>query len=89
MKSSRLATMGLAGVFLCSTALAHADTDSDRIKKLEDQLKILQEQIQKLKDQEAARDKEKVASLTRPIGQKPDGTATTPAAAPGLKCRIA
>ena len=73
MKSSRLAAMGLAGVFLCHSAIAFADTDSDRIKRLEDQLKTLQQEIQKLRDEQAARDREKVTTASaKPTTQKPD-----------------
>ena len=87
MKLSRLASMGLAGVFMTSGVLAYADSDSDRIKKLEEQLKLITAELQKLKDDAVARDKERVANLpgesSKPAGQKPDAMAKP--AAPGLK----
>lgn len=87
MKLSRLASMGLAGVFLTSGALAHADSDSDRIKKLEEQLKAITVELQKLRDEAATRDKERLAGfpgeVAKPAGQKPDGMAKP--TAPGLK----
>ena len=55
MKYSRLASLGLAGVFLCSGVLARADTDADRIKRLEEQVKTLLDQVQKLTDQHIAK----------------------------------
>jgi hypothetical protein len=87
MKSSRLAAMGLAGVFLCHSAVAFADTDSDRIKRLEDQLKTLQQEIQRLRDESAARDREKLAGVTlTPAGKKPAQPVAAPGAAPaGLR----
>jgi hypothetical protein len=87
MKSSRLTAMGLAGVFLCHSAIAFADTDSDRIKRLEEQLKTLQQEIQKLKDEQATRDREKVATASaKPNGQKQELPPVNPRpSAGGLK----
>src|SRR5438067_1343459 len=88
MKSSRLAAMGLAGIFLCHSAVAFADTDSDRIKRLEDQLKTLQLEIQRLRDEQAARDRERVTTASaKPIGQPPGEKPMTAPASPaaGLK----
>lgn len=84
MKSSRLAAMGLAGMFLCHSAVAFADTDSDRIKRLEDQLKTLQQEIQRLRDEQASRDREKVTTASaKPGGQKADKPSmTSPSASP-------
>ena len=87
MKLSRLASIGLAGVLMSSGVLAHADSDSDRIKKLEEQLKAITIELQKLRDEASARDRERVASLPaetpKNVGQKPD--AMPKPAAPGLK----
>jgi hypothetical protein len=89
MKHSRLASLGLAGVFLCSGVLARADTDADRIKRLEEQVKTLLEQVQKLKDEQAARDKAQVASSVNPSvnpsGTKQPPPANPPATASGLR----
>ena len=84
MKSSRLAAMGLAGMFLCHSAVAFADTDSDRIKRLEDQLKTLQQEIQRLRDEQVSRDREKVTTASaKPGGQKTDKPSmTSPSASP-------
>ena len=83
MKSSRLAAMGLASVFLCHSAVAFADTDSDRIKRLEDQLKTLTQEIQRLRDESAARDRERLATASaKPIGQNPKQPVMNPAGAP-------
>lgn len=57
MNFNRLASLGVAGILLCSATASRADTDSDRIKKLEDQVRLLLEQQTKLKDQQTDNDK--------------------------------
>src|SRR5882724_4991417 len=87
MKYSRLASLGLAGVFLCSGVLARADTDADSIKRLEEQVKTLLEQVQRLKDEQALRDKAQLTSSVNPGGTKKTQPAPggQPAPASGLR----
>ena len=54
---SCLMPLGLVGALLYTYSPARADTDADRYKKLEDQVKMLVEQQQKLKDQQTANEK--------------------------------
>src|SRR5260221_3685969 len=87
MKYSRLASLGLAGVFLCSGVIARADTDADRIKRLEEQVKTLLEQVQRLKDEQALRDKAQLTSSANPGGTKKTqpGPGGQPAPASGIR----
>ena len=76
MKYSPLIPLGLASAFLCVHGLARADTDGERFKKLEDQVKLLLEQQEKLKDQQAANQKTIAQLLTElhnaKEGKQPD-----------------
>ncbi len=49
--------LSFAGLLLLGAPAVRADTDADRMKRLEDQVKTLLEQQQKLKDQQAENDK--------------------------------
>lgn len=84
MNPTRLTSIGLVGLFLWGSLSAHADTDSDRLKRLEDQIKALQEQVLKLRDDQLSRDRERTISLLPDTkkqmdGRKPDTMAGPPA----------
>lgn len=87
MKSSRIVALGFAGMLLSSTLASRADTDTDRMKRLEEQVKMLLEQQQKMKDQQADNEKQIATLLTeirnakgkgiQPTAPKAAGTAPT------------
>ena len=57
MVTTRVLPLSLAGLLLCSGSVALADTESDRMKRIEDQVKVLLDSQQHLKEQQAQNDK--------------------------------